>query len=390
MYGDDWQNNYLINPSAMLSSRDLKDGRLPNNPSEIVVEGVGDASVGDVLKMGLVNIWSNRADPGDISTEYTIVGITKNLNPNSHEGRIYFHEDFITSNEVIAASYIGSGWNSGYQETNLIGEYDGNRAYLYFPSQNIIIDEALNDNEMKFGNATMMDLYWSIYDEEYEDYDQAEIDVIDFDLLLSTRFYNDEITIEIVGLLTDPMVDEYYAAVSMNTATYNLLIPSEAYQISLLVDDTYDANYVLDELEELGYNSIYPSSIGNQIDELFALLTSIYFGFMMILLIVLRNVQNSKKKDYLIFRSIGASKKDLNKITIIELFFTVILAYVVTLLLLVVNEMFDTFIPQYLKFFTVKSYLIIFLMLTILSLLLGNRFNKKIFSTSVITSLKQE
>ena len=153
------------------------------------------------------------------------------------------------------------------------------------------------------------------------------------------------------------------------------------------------------DVQDLGFNAIYPISVGNEISAIITIATSIYLGFLLgflmiiiyfISYIVLKNVQNSKKKDYLIFRSIGASKKDLNRVTIIELFLSTIMAYVITMGLLVVNEYFDTFIPQYLRYFTVSSYLFIFLLLSVLALLLGNRFNKKIFSASVITSLKQD
>jgi ABC-type antimicrobial peptide transport system permease subunit len=166
-----------------------------------------------------------------------------------------------------------------------------------------------------------------------------------------------------------------------------------------MVKDTYAANIVLAELEALEYNAIYPSNIGNQFEEVLQLINNIWFGVLMSLVMgviyiisynVLKLVQNSKKKDYLIFRSIGASKKDLNKVTILELFYTVALGYIVTMILLFVNEQFDTFLPQYLRFFTVWSYLLIFIVLSILSLLLGRSFNKRIFSKSVITSLKQE
>ena len=106
--------------------------------------------------------------------------------------------------------------------------------------------------------------------------------------------------------------------------------------------------------------------------------------------IVLRNIQNSKQKDYLILRSIGASKKDLNIVTILELLMTSTLAYIIMMGLFILNENIDSSIPQVLRYFTASSYLLIFFLLVILSLLLGRRFNKRIFSNSVITSLKQE
>ena len=185
----------------------------------------------------------------------------------------------------------------------------------------------------------------------------------------------------------------------MNNNTLELLMQEEKYQMTVLVLDAYDAEKVMSDLQALGFNTIYPISVGNEITAIIAIATTIYLGFILgflmiviyfISYVVLKNVQNSKKKDYLIFRSIGASKRDLNRVTIVELFITTIMAYGITMSLLFVNEFYDTWIPQYLRYFTVGSYLFIFFLLSVLALLLGNRFNKKLFSDSVITSLRQE
>ncbi len=185
----------------------------------------------------------------------------------------------------------------------------------------------------------------------------------------------------------------------INSNTIESLLPQGVYQIGVLVEDAYDAKRVMNEIDELGFNTIYPDAVTDPFSAIFAIFTSIYLGFILgflmiviyfISYIVLRNIQSSKKKDYLIFRSIGASKKDLNRVTIIELLFTSLFAYVFTMILFVINEGLDINIPRYLRYFTVGSYIFIFSLLVILSLLLGRRFNKKIFGKSVITSLKQE
>ena len=97
-----------------------------------------------------------------------------------------------------------------------------------------------------------------------------------------------------------------------------------------------------------------------------------------------------KKKDYLIFRSIGASKKDLNRVTEIELIYLVMIAFVLVIAFVYINDTYLFWIPGYLRFFEPINYVVIVLMLVALALLLAFRFNRKLFSGSVITSLKQE
>ena len=390
----------LINPASMLSSSDLKSGRLPESMYELVVEDFEEYSLGKEITLGFdYPMYENDGGYTIINgIEFEIVGITKNLNPNSWEARMYFHDDFIETELVTVNSYIKGRWGQGYVRYN-ISVTSGDVEYnVNFDYNNFLIDDTLNDNETKLSwdhlNQLSMVLDQISYDENADFYQGLTVSLNGTSNFFVTS--NDLLIVDEYIFSDD---ERAWNTIVMNQNTFDSLLDDDTYQISLLVTDTYDAEKVLEELEELGYNAIYPSSIGNAYDKIIQLLQGLYFAFLMGLLmiviyfisyIVLRNVQNSKKKDYLIFRSIGASKKDLNKVTILELFFTVTLAYIVTMILLYVNELFDTFIPQYLRFFTVYSYLIIFLLLTVLSLFLGNRFNKRIFSNSVITSLKQE
>jgi hypothetical protein len=156
---------------------------------------------------------------------------------------------------------------------------------------------------------------------------------------------------------------------------------------------------VIASLELQGYNAIYPSNVTDMFTEITNLISGIFFGVLMTALmvviyfisyIVLRNVQNAKKKDYLVFRSIGASQKALNIVTIFELVFAFLIAIVITMSFLIINQYVDTFVPDYLRYFKVSTYVIVIGILLLLAVLLGNRFNKKIFGNSVITALKQE
>jgi hypothetical protein len=300
----------------------------------------------------------------------------------------------ISSDTVYNNAYFGDYNNF----TQMFIKYNGEEL-TYLSPRNIEIDETILDNEVEITQDSLnyyIQFVIPNFDYENDTPSLTYLDGVEFDLVSSTNFETTVVSIEVTGI-TNP-IDEK-RNISMNSNTLELLLAEEKYQVSVMVFDAYNADNVIKDIQELGFNAIYPISVGNEISAILAIATSIYLGFLLgflmliiyfISYIVLKNVQNSKKKDYLIFRSIGASKKDLNRVTIIELFLSTIIAYIITMGLLVVNEFFDTFIPQYLRYFTVGSYVFIFLLLSVLALLLGNRFNKKIFSTSVITSLKQD
>ncbi len=392
----------LINPADMLSNSDLKSGRLPESEFEVVVEDYDEYNIGDTLQLGF-DRWDYYGDNNfipDTAMEFEIVGIVKNINPNSWYKHLYFHDDFVSGDLVVDNAYNGDLYSEGVVNYQIHLDYGlPTEVWMELWNANFAIDNGLEDGEVYLSDDMLYELSYLTTGQAYED-NPNFYEGQNYTLLASTAFYDLDVDLTVKGEYNDVDTDkEYYQTIHLNETTLAQIVEIDAYQISVLVDDTYDAEKVMDDLEEMGYNTIYPTNIGDQFTEVLQLISKIGYAIQVIVLlgliyfisyIVLRNVQNAKKKDYLIFRSIGASKKDLNKVTILELFFTVVMAFIITMILLYVNEQFDTFIPQYLKYFTVWSYVFIFFLLTLLSLLLGNRFNKKIFSNSVITSLKQE
>ncbi|MCF7925588.1 MAG: ABC transporter permease, partial [Candidatus Izimaplasma sp.] len=330
------------------------------------------------------------------TTTYTIVGMTK-YGARSWNENLYFHNDFLTDQETVAKSYFGSNYGANYVqlEVEASDTVNDRKINLSFHGK-VVMDDTLSDNEIIVPVDIGQELAYGLQMDPEVTPDWT--DDVTFQLLSKTNFYDDEMSITLlVENDEDEEIMEQRTYVS--EAIYNALIPDEYYQISVMVEDSYDATIVMTQLELQGYNTIYPSDVTDMYGQIIQLIQTIYFGFLMgflmviiyfISYIVLRNVQNAKKKDYLVFRSIGASKKALNRVTIFELIMTMILAYVLTVGFFILNQYINTFIPNYLRYFKWTTYLAIFTILVLLAVLLGNRFNKKIFSRSVITALKQE
>lgn len=390
------EGNY-INPADMLRSSDLVSGRLPTSEFEVVMQESKGFKIGDVIQLGFSNVnWDEdiQSIPDD-AMNFTVTGFVQKASSNSWRQQMYFHEDFFTSELVYINAYMGTYDN----RTRLVFIYeDYEIGWLSY--EDIIINEFLADGEVlviDFILEELVSLAIPDFDFLNDDLDVALLAGIEYNLLAITAFEINVDPVEVIGTFTNG--DGRYSFITMNSNTRALLVKEDKYQMAVMVLDAYDAEKVMDDIEDLGFNTIYPISVDSEITAIITIFTTIYLGFILgflmvviyfISYVVLKNVQNSKKKDYLIFRSIGASKKDLNRVTILELFITTIIAYIITMALLFVNEFFDTYIPQYLRYFTVGSYLFIFFLLSILALLLGNRFNKKLFGNTVITSLKQE
>ncbi len=389
-----WINTqqHYINPAAMLKSNQLVKGTLPTSEFEVVIEEIEGKDVGDTIVIGFDNDYRFDSDSVGIGTEFTITGIAEKIKLGDWRGRLYFHEDFINSDELLYKAYY-----SGSYDSPLTLEFTYNDENIfYMEGQSILIDDSVPDGEIHVSDFAYEELMYNLgLNPETGTIDDLADEV--FQLQGTTSF--SEIILDLNLTDTYTSSSGKWSLMMINSNTIESLLPQGVYQIGVLVEDAYDAKRVMNEIDELGFNTIYPDAVTDPFSAIFAIFTSIYLGFILgflmiviyfISYIVLRNIQSSKKKDYLIFRSIGASKKDLNRVTIIELLFTSLFAYVFTMILFVINEGLDINIPRYLRYFTVGSYIFIFSLLVILSLLLGRRFNKKIFGKSVITSLKQE
>ncbi len=392
-----YEHNAYINPAKMIDVGELKEGRLPQSKYEIVVEENDDYAVGETVKGGFRYIgWNSTGIPSE-AIDFTVVGIVGNIFPNDWNERIYVHEDFINSEEVVEMSYFGIEGESRYINYNLM-PVDSEKGFgMSLYELSFEVDETLADGEVHMSDQIVMNMCHAselFSTEEKECYED-----LDLQISYSSAFYDNDVDVDIVDIF-EITGEGQYGKIIANQKTIDSLQETDPYQITLLVDDKIKAESVMDEFFNTNFNAMYPAGATDQFSEMLQLVQNIGFGFNVVFLMViiywisyavLKNIQNAKKKDYLIFRSIGASKKDLNKVTLLELFFSMTMAYIITMMLLVINELIPkTPIPQYLTFFSVGSYLFVFALLTILALLLGKRFNKKIFSKSVITSLKQE
>ena len=394
-YGYNYGTPFFINPADMLESNQLKDGELPSSIYEVVIEEIEGFGVGDKITLGYIDYMreENIGTPTSEGIEFTISGIAKDAIPGAYPGRMYFHEDYINSDEVYLEAYVGGNYWSPYVSVGLL--YN-NISAVHSYDWPMKIDESIPDGEIHVLDELVTELLISV-DENPQTGNITDLAGYTFQLYGLSAFETKSTDVSITGVYQ--MEEEDWTIIAVNSNTLKAFMPSDIYQLGVLVFDDYDAEKVIKEIDKLGYNTIYPDSIVDAESAIGAIFTTIIFGFILgflvlviyfISYVVLKNIQVSKKKDYLIIRSIGASKKDLNRVTIIELVTTALIAYVFTMTLLVINESFDSFMPKFSRFFTFSSYVFILFLLVFLSVLLGRRFNNRIFSRSVITSLKQE
>ncbi|PAT02028.1 hypothetical protein CI105_03975 [Candidatus Izimaplasma bacterium ZiA1] len=388
---------YKLMSGEVLDKFDLYKGRAPANINEIVITRTNEHKIGDMIQVGY-NQWPDEIyhESSYVNKEYEIVGFANST--ASGENYAYMHKDFF-NDQLVINQVLGefSRYFIIYDD-NIIND---------FRSNSFIIDEDIPDNEVHISArnylfnqiASILDIDISGIDPYIDDDLSGYQDIFadkDFELLSRTSFEDDKTDIKITGLFT---YQDKNGDIKINQKTFDLLNNEKNYQITALIQDTYDSGKVVTALNDLGYNVVYPFGTSQSSQLGLGIIMQIWLSIIMIVLLViiyfitymvLKNVQSSKRKDYVIFRSIGATKKDLNLVTIIELISILLIGFVLTFILLNIIGIYVSQINVFMRIYTFKNYLAILGLVVILGLLLGNRFNKRIFGGSVITSLRGE
>ncbi|MBN2605014.1 MAG: ATP-binding cassette domain-containing protein [Bacilli bacterium] len=388
--------DYKVLAASSLNEFDLISGRLPNNEYEVVIGNNGFYVVDDFISIS--NREFIKTIQGALTDQYTfkIVGIveqTIDIENVKHE--LYFHDDALDTlhNNAI---YENS------QKFLVIDDF----AY-YGLTQDVRIDNTLGDMEVLAYDMMFFDMCrdFGYKAEIIDDFDAGLcpsapfIEAHTFSIDVYTRFGNtyDPVSIELDSVPIYPHI--FGQGLYVNINTFNTIFEDAIYQPSVVVYDMFEANKVKAELEEMGYNVFYPSGVINEDDAMQIIIRnlqlSLTLGLSLVVVyfvgyFVIRNVVVSKRKDYLIYRSIGASKRIINQVVIFETLYLSFVAFIIVMSLLSINERFDTPIPRLLRYFSVGSYISLLFIILILMILMARNFNKTIFGKSVISSLKAE
>jgi len=237
----------------------------------------------------------------------------------------------------------------------------------------------------------------------FPDLTLEEFLALDFNLRTQNSF-NDTASIaslRFTDAMSNQIITEKYGPNSMiiaHPAAWASYLDNQTYQMTLLVEDGFAATRVQSLLSE-EYFTVYPASyeepfeaIFRVIGNIFQIFSTIFILFVMYLVayLALKNIMKSRQKDYVIMRSIGASKRDLNTVTILELMVMMTVGFMVVYGALLGNQFFDFGWPNYLRYYTLFNYLFALTLLLLLMVFLGLRFNKKIFTQTVQTALRGE
>lgn len=407
---------YKVLSSLALDTFDLIEGELPSKANEVVIGNNGYYEIGDYIEVS--NSFRLREYQGLKTDEYffKVVGITKqSITLDNQLHSLYFTTEALNELSLMSI-YERSQITVSIEGTN---EYDMSTDEWITPDiddtvdihmdeyrliNRIFIDDELDDFQILTFDMMFFDMCrdFGYKKEVVEDVDAGLCNAYDFiqshklQLSAITPFENKETFIDLT-FLSVPQNGVADQLMYMNQTTFEHFFAESKYQITVLVYDGFEAKTVMEELTPLGFNIYYPSQIIDPHDAFDILINNLRITLIIIFTIggvfligyfVLRNIIMSKTKDYLIYRSIGTSKKTIKQILQIEILFLTLISSIIVMISLIILENIKSPIPHILRYFGFVDYLLVFISILIVLILMMLNFGKKIFKVSVISSLK--
>ncbi len=330
---------YKVLSSLSIDEFDLISGTLPKAKNEVVIGNNEFYEVGDYIELSNSHMLFEYDGLVTNQFVYKIVGIIKQDISIEYP----LHSMYFTKEALIDISYTSifenseiylkiTGTNVFYTPedtwiTSDILEDVTVMVDVFSLVNSIWIDNTLNDNEILTFEMMFFDMCRTFgYKKEIVlDMDAGLCDAGDFidshELTVSaiTMFENQNSFEDITFISESSSQTGLDQIIYMNSYTYDKFFGESRYQITAVVNDVFDGKMVVEDLEALGYSVFYPSQVIDEDTALNILINIIkliliigisIFGIFIVGYFVLRNVMLSKTKDYLIFRSLGASKKN--------------------------------------------------------------------------------
>lgn len=373
-----------------IKESDIDIGRMPTNPYEIVVSG--DPNYQEYLKnaeKALLNkeTYLDTYDGISYNTKvFKIVGIV--LDEVSVVSNYSFYNTIYASDTVL--DYLNNiSLVSNY--TSIKEEVNNNTYNIYVKPSNLIkqgeayIDENLN-------------IYCKQYNCKNEDMN-IKIKNIYFENSITVKITNIYNSTNIKKLLNIDNYDNNGYVIYINDSDYENLFGNSKYQVSVIVDDEKNLYKVNENLEELGFTTLIVKDtlVKTGTTEIFMLMEKFFVVGLLIALFfiayfIIKLILKSRNVYYATLRILGANKKITKELLTIELLNVSTIAYIVFIgtVTLVKMQILNINMSDIIRYLSVKEYIIIYLIITLMAYLISNRYSRKLFKDTTMNTIREE
>ena len=380
---DMWFWASLLRPASSFTQEDMVEGHIPTEANQIILSKNiknNGISIGDTIYLSSVK-------RSNVSYTFEVTGF-HNDNNNVIGVSSKFLNQTDTNTPVTNSSFINMVYENTYsvyvdpligmaQEQIIEGEFVEYSDSV--PLEEIHINESIKNKFLSYGITEEEFLLGTInlYFESDNIYEQV--------YNLKPKFINDG-RVDWEMRVNGSNIQNLFFKQTQATPNTS--------QITLVAKDAANASNLYKRLlNDDTLLVMYPSSYedpyqSNPFNFLFIILMFVVFFFAFLVInIITKNIYKAKNKDIAIMRSIGASKGDVRKIYLFEQTLTVTLAFIFSLIIVRVIEVYwiKTSILTYLGTFNI---LLVYLLFLGLGLYIIFKYLNKLFGKTVISTLK--
>ena len=363
-------------------------GRMPENDNEIIIEEDNYLKnlEEEILnkKLYLQNVYNGKINEEDA---LTIVGIKYIENTGNFNNKIYL------SNTILDKI----SFQINQESSNLTFHFMDKYYNLY--DNNLQISPS---DKVSTGKAYIS------YDLSYLCPYQNCINKI-MGIKVENLYYTENLELSVdkmytkytyKNLLELNNYDSANGTVFINTTDYNNLFNKNSYQSSVFIKDAKKLDETVEKLNKSGIktlaikNTLVQDGSAEIIKILRAIVTAILvIALFFISYFVISIILKSRNVYFSTIRMLGATKKICKQLLIIELLTISNLSYFLYLIALLLNheKVFNLkFLDTATNYLTIRDFIILYLILTVMSYLISQKFAKKLFKKSAISSMKEE
>lgn len=192
----------------------------------------------------------------------------------------------------------------------------------------------------------------------------------------------------------------YNGIIYINPLDYNELFNKGTYQMSIYVNDIENLNNVVSKLDKMGYKTLKIKDVlvddgAVEIMKIFKLVVTCALVFVLFFIsyFIIKIILKSRNVYFSVLRMLGASKSVCRELLIIELLVISNLSYFIFIGLEELNKtsfLNIEFINTVNTYFRFNDYVILYIVLTLMSLLISIKYATKLFKNSVMSVYREE
>lgn len=373
-------------------NKELKVGVLPSNYDEAVLVCNNsdyyctDDNFSEILNKSFnieiyTNLGSKFYKENGINKKVKIVGIAYDDSYSGYNA-LYMSEQLL--NKLSTVYNDGSSTSKIVLDNNKL-DYVNILPSSYVPKGKVYISENLSYycKDFKCNNKVLNIDTSNIY------YDNS------IKLNISNVFDKNNIN----KLLSLKNYEDYSNYIFINNEDYNNLFNKGIYQSSIFVKDPKYIDSTLNSLNDLGYNAlaIKDTIVSSEYEGILIILKTVLTFILLVVLFfisyfVIKLILKSRNKYFSIIRILGGSKRISRELLTFELFIVCNLAYFMFIIFLYLNKyyVFSNDLVDAISYLTLKDYIVLYMVLILMSYLISNRYARKIFKDTAISTLKEE